>query len=107
LSGGAIYRKKPFPATKAINRSVTCEGVFDKAMPEDDWKKDDFKAVADVSKAVAELCLEKFLADLDITRAAPLVASVSTDATPDAMASPADVAGEPTVLANPAPETQE
>jgi len=55
-------------AAKAINRSVVCEGIFDKKMSDEDWKKDDFQAVADASKAVSERCLEKFLSELDIAR---------------------------------------
>jgi hypothetical protein len=67
--------------SKAINKSVTCEGTYDKKMPDDDWKKDDYQAVADASKAIASLCLDKFLGEIDIVRADPPV-KAAVPATP-------------------------
>jgi hypothetical protein len=57
-------------ASKAVNRSINCEGVFEKVMSEEEWKKDDLKAVADASNAIAEQCLDRILFDLNIARAA-------------------------------------
>ncbi len=52
----------------AINKSVACEGVFGKKMPEDDWRKDDYRAVADASKEIAGRCIDTFLAALELDR---------------------------------------
>lgn len=93
-------------AVKAINKKATCTGAYAKKMPLDDWKKDDHQAIASASKEVAEQCLDKFLAALNIGRAAiPVPAATASVAQAETgkATSEATTAGEKAAEASAAP----